>query len=227
VEDFDPGKFSPLSGLNCFHTRSGWGNRLTSDLCVAKMRNSVDTGLLMDVAQMRKGDSPAHKIRPAEGKVEASCQVQWAGNHSARHSERGTTLLEFALVAIVLFMLIFGIIDFSRALFAYHFVANAAREGTRYASVRGTSCSSPPMTDCGAANIQTYLRTEATGIGMDPSQLTVPTPLYAGSNTCPTVGNSPGCTVQVTVTYKFSFLFPLLPVSPVTMSSTASAVITQ
>jgi hypothetical protein len=29
------------------------------------------------------------------------------------------------------------------------------------------------------------------------------------------------------VTYKFSFIFPLLPVSPVNMSSTASTVITQ
>ena len=180
---------------------------------------------------MRKGDPPVHKIRPAEGTADTPCQVQWAGKHSARHSERGATLLEFALVAIVLFMLIFGIIDFSRALFAYHFVANAAREGTRYASVRGADCTAP-MTDCGATNIQNYLRTEATGIGMDPSQLTVPAPLYAGSNTCPAVGNNPpmntpGCIVVVTVTYQFSFLFPLLPVSPVNMSSTASAVITQ
>jgi Flp pilus assembly protein TadG len=188
--------------------------------------------LLMDVAQMRRGDSPADKTRPAEGKASVPCQLQRAGRHSARHSERGTTLLEFALVAIVLFMLIFGIIDFSRALFAYHFVANAAREGTRYASVRGADCDPAFMNDCGAALIQHYLRTEATGIGMDPSQLSVPAPLYAGSNTCPAVGinslmNTPGCIVVVTVTYKFSFLFPLLPVSPVNMSSTASTVITQ
>jgi Flp pilus assembly protein TadG len=198
------------------------------------MRNSVDTGLLMDVAQMRKGDSPAHKTRPAEGTADTPCQVSWAGKHSARHSERGTTLLEFALVAIVLFMLIFGIIDFSRALSAYHFVANAAREGTRYASVRGADCTAP-MANCTAPQIQSYLqtnlRTEAAGTGMDPSQLTVPTPLYAGSNTCPAVGNNPlnnpGCIVLVTVTYKFSFIFALLPVSPVNMSSTASTVITQ
>jgi Flp pilus assembly protein TadG len=140
------------------------------------------------------------------------------------------------LVAIVLFMLIFGIIDFSRALFAYHFVANAAREGTRYASVRGADCTAPPMANCTVAQIQSYLqtnlRTEAADTGMNPSQLTVPTPLYAGSNTCPVVGNNPtlnnpGCIVVVTVTYKFSFLFPLLPVSPVNMSSTASTVITQ
>lgn len=139
--------------------------------------------------------------------------------------------MEFGLVAIVLFMLIFGVIDFSRALSAYHFVANAAREGSRYASVRGADCTDPPITDCGATNTQITLQqnlgTEAAGSGMDSSHLTVSTPLYANSGTCPTASNAPGCFVLVTVRYQFSFVFPLLPVSPLTMSSTASTVITQ
>jgi len=180
---------------------------------------------------MRRGDSPAHKTRPAEGRAGVPCQLQRAGRHSATHSERGTTLLEFALIVIVLFMLIFGIIDFSRALSAYHFVANAAREGSRYASVRGADCTDPPITDCGATKTQTTLQqnlgTEAAGSGMDSSQLTVTTPTYGGSNTCPSIGDAPGCLVNVTVTYKFSFVFPLLPVKPVTMSSSAWTVITQ
>ena len=47
-------------------------------------------------------------------------------------------------LALVLFPLMFGIIDFSRALYAYHWVSYAAREGTRWASVRGTSCPGVP-----------------------------------------------------------------------------------
>jgi Flp pilus assembly protein TadG len=143
-----------------------------------------------------------------------------------RSPERGSALLEFGLLATVLFMLIFGIIDFGRALFAYHFVANAAREGTRYASVRGASCSLP-MTDCGANNLQTYLQNEATGIGMNPSQLNVQAtyPIESDSPAvCSTVSNNPGCTVQVVVSYPFSFVFPLLPASTLNVSSTSATI---
>ena len=151
-----------------------------------------------------------------------------------RKSERGSALLEFGLVAIVLFMLIFGIIDFGRALFAYHFVANAAREGTRYESVRGAACTLP-MNDCndGGSAVRAYLQNEATGSGLNRSQLTVNTtwplpPPYSPAVCATKYGfNSPGCTVQVAVSYNFQFVFPLLPASPLNMSSTSEAVITQ
>ena len=53
--------------------------------------------------------------------------------------QQGASSLEFAFVLIlILFPLMFGIIDFSRALYAYHWVSYAAREGSRWASVRGT-----------------------------------------------------------------------------------------
>ena len=138
--------------------------------------------------------------------------------------------MEFAFVAIILFMVIFGIIDFSRALFAYHFVANAAREGTRYASVRGATCASPPMTDCGYTQIQTNLRNEAAAIGMNSSQLSATATTIAQPTDpaiCTTLPNSPGCTVRVNVSYQFSFALPFLPVSPLTMSSTSATVFTQ
>jgi Flp pilus assembly protein TadG len=142
--------------------------------------------------------------------------------------------MEFAFVVLVLFTFIFGIIDFARALFAYHFVANAAREGTRYASVRGLGCTTSTiiMTDCPAtqANIKTHLQTQATGIGMDPNQLNVNVnwpPQASSPSSCSSVQNNPGCTVQVTVSYPFKFILPLLPTSSVNMSSAAAAVITQ
>jgi hypothetical protein len=51
-------------------------------------------------------------------------------NRSKR--EEGQGLLEFALVAVLLFMLIFGIIDFGRLFFAYATMSNGVREGARY-----------------------------------------------------------------------------------------------
>ncbi len=47
-------------------------------------------------------------------------------------SEEGQGLLEFALVAVLLFMLIFAIIDFGRLFFAYATMSNGVREGARY-----------------------------------------------------------------------------------------------
>jgi Flp pilus assembly protein TadG len=152
-------------------------------------------------------------------------------NSSMRDQERGSAILEFGLIAVVLFTLIFGIIDFGRALFAYHFVANAAREGTRYASVRGYACQSP-MTGCDAtqASIQTYLQNEAQGSGLNPNLLSVDAlwpPETTNPAVCTQTPNYPGCTVQVQVSYPFKFIFPFLPKSTVNMSSTSAMVITQ
>ena len=56
--------------------------------------------------------------------------------------EEGNTLVEMALVSALVFLpLIFGIIQFSLALYAYNFVNMASRQATRYAAVRGVmSC---------------------------------------------------------------------------------------
>lgn len=57
------------------------------------------------------------------------------GAHFAR-SESGASMVEFALIAPILFMFLFGIIDFGRALFQYNNLTNAAREGARFAATR-------------------------------------------------------------------------------------------
>ena len=53
--------------------------------------------------------------------------------------ERGATLVEFAVVAPLLFLLLFGVIEFSRAISAYTTVWTGAREGARYATTSGES----------------------------------------------------------------------------------------
>src|SRR6202011_4519957 len=55
-------------------------------------------------------------------------------------SERGSALVEFAIASTVALTMIFGIIDFGRGLYTYHLVANAARAGSRWAMVRGNTC---------------------------------------------------------------------------------------
>lgn len=54
-------------------------------------------------------------------------------------SRRGQALVEFALTLPVLILLLVGIIDFGRAVWAVSVVSNAAREAARYAIVHGGS----------------------------------------------------------------------------------------
>jgi len=48
----------------------------------------------------------------------------------------GATTVEFAFVAILLFLMLFGILEYGRFLFVYHLTANAARDAARFAVVR-------------------------------------------------------------------------------------------
>jgi Flp pilus assembly protein TadG len=53
--------------------------------------------------------------------------------------ERGTTTVEFAIATTVFFLLVFGGIQFSRAVWQYNVVANASKAAARWAAVRGSS----------------------------------------------------------------------------------------
>jgi Flp pilus assembly protein TadG len=53
------------------------------------------------------------------------------------HRFRAQALLEFALVVVILFMLIFGILEVGRLLFVHASVITASREAVRYGSVAG------------------------------------------------------------------------------------------
>lgn len=55
-----------------------------------------------------------------------------------RH-ERGASLVEFALVAPLLFLLLFGIIELGRVVATFNSVNTAAREGSRYGTALGES----------------------------------------------------------------------------------------
>jgi hypothetical protein len=59
------------------------------------------------------------------------------GDVDRRQEDRGQgqALVEFALVVVLLFLLLFGIIDFSRLFFAYATMSNGVREGARYGIV--------------------------------------------------------------------------------------------
>lgn len=52
-------------------------------------------------------------------------------NH--RHNERGATIAELAVVALLFFTIIFGIIEFGRLLYTHNALTDATRRGARFA----------------------------------------------------------------------------------------------
>ncbi len=103
--------------------------------------------------------------------------------------DRGAAAVEFALLLPVLLLLVFGLIDFGRALNAQITLTQAAREGARAASLPGWSQSSVVSRTQGAA-------TGLTGVSVS----------VAG---CQTGDGAAGKDAVVQVSYSFSFITPI------------------
>ncbi len=143
-----------------------------------------------------------------------------------RHAQRGAGMVEFVVAAMALLLLFFGIIEVGRVVYTYHTVSDAARLGSRWAMVRGSSCIAA---SCPAAtsDVQTYVRAQAPLI--DTSNMTVST-TWPGNSTCTvTTGtkNAAGCLVSVNVTYPFHFALPFISTTTVNLSSTSQMIISQ
>jgi hypothetical protein len=144
-----------------------------------------------------------------------------------RARQRGTTIVEQALLLPVFLTILFGIIDMSRALYSYTYVSYIAREATRWASVRGGGINGKAS----QTDVQNFVR-NVNGMGLDARQLSATTTWIAppnGSPLCPggNANEKPGCIVQVTVNYNFSFILPFMPGNPLALSSESQMVITQ
>jgi len=59
--------------------------------------------------------------------------------HTHRKTERGTSLLEFAIAATVFLTVLFAIVEFGRALWVHNALSDAARRGARYAVLHNAS----------------------------------------------------------------------------------------
>ena len=137
----------------------------------------------------------------------------------------------------VLLIFMFGVFEGCLAIYSFHFISEAAREGSRYAIVRGSTAGSACGTSYGSydciassANIQSYVQNLGYP-GIIPSNLTVNSSwaAYALGSTCPAAPpcNSPGNQVTVTVTYSFPLNVPFLPPKTYSMSSSAAMIIQQ
>jgi Flp pilus assembly protein TadG len=148
--------------------------------------------------------------------------------------EEGSAIMETAMSLIILLTFMFGVMEAGFALYSFHFISEAAREGTRYAIVRGSSagsaCASYSSLGCqaSAANIQNYVKNLGfPGINPGNMRVTVTNAGYPAGVICsPSAScNNPGNLVTVEVDYSFPMNVPFMPAKTYTMSSTAAMII--
>ena len=94
----------------------------------------------------------------------------------------GVTLVEFAFVGIIFFMLLFGIIEYSKLIFTQQMMLNAAREGARFAVVNSTDASL-------VSDTQAYVQTRLVGLNKTVANYTCQ--VYAADSTGKNIG-APG-----------------------------------
>lgn len=108
-------------------------------------------------------------------------------------NQTGASAVEFAIVLPILVLLVFGIIEFSVALYDKAMITNASREGARAAIVFRV----PPVTDDEITNVvNTYLGNNLITFGGPATPNTTVT----------RNGSNPGDELKVVVDYTYTFL---------------------
>lgn len=115
--------------------------------------------------------------------------------------EHGAAAVEFALIAPLLFMLVFAIIDFGFGIHAWDATHNAAREGARFGAVNPSTA-------------QIEARVRRASDFLDQSVMSVDVRCAPeGSSSFGVCGSGSswleGDVVRVTVTYRYSYMTPL------------------
>ena len=119
----------------------------------------------------------------------------------------GVAAVEFAFALPVLVALTLGVFDGGRAMLTFNTLEKLAKEGARFASLRGSEYTTPVDQPA----VETYLTDRATGV--DASKLVV-------TVTWPDGDNDPGSRVTVQVDYPFDGM--LLPTQTLTFTRTAT-----
>lgn len=141
-----------------------------------------------------------------------------------RRSERAQTLAEFAMIAPVLFLLIFSVVDAARMMQSYVTIQGAAREGARYAVTGRTECDGLVSADRQSCIVHV---TEQTAGNLEVDNLTVTMRSWAfteGGYAATATDNDPGIqcdNIEVAVSYEYDMITPMIDyfIGSVTMTA--------
>jgi Flp pilus assembly protein TadG len=148
-----------------------------------------------------------------------------SGVHRLARSERGTAVVEFALVAPLLFLLVFGIIEFGRVLNAYNQVTQLAGQGARAAAVNrnpdnsaiAAATGTVDDSDCGGKTYSIQCQLSKYYAKNDALSGATACILNTAANPLPT---TPGQPVTVKVSYQYKFVTGLFGFANITLTST-------
>jgi Flp pilus assembly protein TadG len=134
---------------------------------------------------------------------------------ACRRISAGQAATEFAMLASTFVLLIFAVMQYALATFAYNAVAEASGEAARYASVHSPTSPNPAT----VAQIQAV----ATGAApsLDPATVTV-TVSWPADPTAPTQTDA-----KVLVAYAYTLAIPFITPISLTLVSTAQMVVSQ
>ena len=132
-----------------------------------------------------------------------------------RRDAVGQTMVEFAMVATVFLMLMFGVMQMALTVYNYDTVCSAAREAVRYAIVHSPTGSSPAAT----AQIQQIAINSA--VSLNSSNLTVSVSWPADAN-LPLQKDA-----QVKVSYLYQLQIPFMTPVSLTLASTSQMLVSQ
>jgi Flp pilus assembly protein TadG len=145
---------------------------------------------------------------------------RFSGVRRLARSERGTAVVEFALIAPLLFLIVFGIIEFGRMLNAYNQLTQLAGQGARAATVNrnpdGTAVAAASGTvddsDCGGKSYS---------IQCQLSKYYAKNDSLSNVKVCiHSLPASPGAPVTVKTTYRYNFITGLFGFAHIDLSST-------
>ena len=118
-----------------------------------------------------------------------------------QNRHRGQSLVEFALILPVFILILVGIFDVGRAVFAYNTLNNAAREAVRVAIVDQDATT---ITNEAIARSVSLGLEDASDVSIDYLQ-----PDYTDTPPCNATPKY-GCVVQVEVSYSYTPAMPIL-----------------
>ena len=121
-------------------------------------------------------------------------------------SQRGGSMVEFALILPILIILVFGIIEFGILIYNQQVLTNAAREGARRGIVQDTpriqaSEINQTVQDYAAAHLITFSTTKAAP-AVEVKFSTLGNPSFFSTGVCQSFADN----LRVNVTYNYSFM---------------------
>ena len=130
-------------------------------------------------------------------------------------------MVEVALTLTVVFTLMFCFMEICLMLYSCDLISELAREGSRYAMMRSSTCQYPNGNSCAASATQVNSYVSSYGLPNLAGGTVTPATTYSGS------GNVVGNNVTVTVNYAFVTSMPFVPAKSITFSSASTMPIIQ